>query len=51
MVIARPAMQQQQGGLLAQARAIGHEGRAFDVCEEANAGFDRDQHGGIGEGA
>jgi hypothetical protein len=44
VVEAGAAVQQEQGRLLAQHRAVGHVLRAFDVEVEADAGFDLDSH-------
>ncbi len=44
VVVARPAVQQDERGLLAQPRAVGHEAGAFDVDKQAHAGFEGDEH-------
>ncbi len=47
VVEAGAAVKQQQRGLLAQHRTVGHELRALDVEVESDAGFDLDAHASV----
>ena len=44
VVVAWPAVQQQQGRLLAHARTVSHEAGALDIDEETDTGLDFNAH-------